>query len=82
MADDRRFHGVPLRFIYTPHPVVGMPPSVLRGYIEGNDPATRQTVIDEVIEALTKPVGEDEFIGDFAPVSRTGIRQTQLEPDT
>ena len=82
MADDRRFHGVPLRFIYTPHPVVGMPPSVLRGYIEGNDPATQQTVIDEVIEALTKPVSEDEFTGDFAPVSRTGIRQTQLEPDT
>jgi hypothetical protein len=82
VADDRRFHGVPLRFIYTPHPVVGMPPSVLRGYIEGNDPATQQTVIDEVIEALTKPVSEDEFTADFAPVSRTGVRQTALEPDT
>ena len=82
MADDRRFHGVPLRFIYTPHPVVGMPPSVLRGYIDGNDPATQHTVIDEVIEALTKPVSEDEFSGDFAPVLRIGARQTTLEPDT
>jgi hypothetical protein len=82
VADDRRFHGVPLRFIYTPHPVVGMPPSVLRGYIEGKDPATQRTVIEEVIEAITKPVSEDEFIGDLAPVSRTGVRQTLLEPDT
>ncbi|HEV3482253.1 MAG TPA: UGSC family (seleno)protein, partial [Candidatus Acidoferrales bacterium] len=82
MADDRRFHGVPLRFIYTPHPVVGMPPSVLRGYIDGKDPATQRTVIDEVIEALTKPVSEAEFSGDFAPVLRTGVRQAMLEPDT
>ncbi|HTX16585.1 MAG TPA: hypothetical protein VMD77_14900 [Candidatus Baltobacteraceae bacterium] len=82
MADDRRFHGVPLRFIYTPHPVVGMPPSVLRSYIDGDNPATQQTVIGEVIEALTKPVSEDEFEGDFAPASRTGLRQTQLAPDT
>jgi len=82
VADDRRFHGVPLRFIYTPHPVVGMPPSVLRSYIDGDNPATQQTVIGEVIEALTKPVSEDEFEGDFAPASRTGLRQTQLAPDT
>ena len=59
-----------------------MPPSVLRRYIEGNDPATQHSVIDEVIQALTKPVSEDEFTGDFAPASRTGVRQTSLEPDT
>jgi hypothetical protein len=59
-----------------------MPPSVLRRYIEGQDPATQQPVIDEVIAALTKPVSEDEFTGDFAPISRTGVRQTVLEPDT
>ncbi len=82
LTDDLRFHGVPLRVIYTPHPVVGMPHSVLRGYIEGKDPATERTVIEEVVEALTKPVGEDEFTGDFAPVSRTGVRQALLEPDT
>jgi hypothetical protein len=59
-----------------------MPPSVLRSYIDGDNPATQQTVIGEVIEALTKPVSEDEFEGDFAPASRTGVRQTQLAPDT
>jgi hypothetical protein len=82
VADDRRFHGVPLRFIYTPHPVAGMPPSVLRNYIEGRDPATQRTVIEELIEALTKPVGEDEFNGNLAPVSQAGVRQTLLEPDS
>jgi hypothetical protein len=59
-----------------------MPPPVLRGYLEGEDPQTQQRVIEEVIEALTKPVREEEFRGDFAPASRTGIRQTLLEPDS
>jgi len=82
LGNDLRFHGVPLRFIYTPHPVVGMTPSVLRGYIEGKDPATQRTVIDEVIEALTKPVSEDDRIADYTPAERTGVRQALLEPDT
>ena len=82
LANDLRFHGVPLRFIYTPHPVVGMPPSVLRSYIEGKDPATQRIVVEEIIEALTKPVGEDDFTDDFAPVSRTGVRQPLLASDT
>jgi len=82
MRDDLKFHGIPLRVIYTPHPVVGMPPNILRNYIEGKDPATQRTVIEEVIEALTKPVSEDECTGDFAPVSRTDVRQTLLELDS
>jgi hypothetical protein len=58
--EDREFFGVPLRFIYTPHPVVSMPPAVLRGYIEGKDPATGKRVVDEVLEALTRPYSVDE----------------------
>jgi hypothetical protein len=58
--EDREFFGVPLRFIYTPHPVVSMPPSVLRGYIEGKDPSTGRRVVDEVLEALTKPYSAEE----------------------
>jgi hypothetical protein len=73
---------VALRFIYTPHPVVGMPASVLQGYIKGKDPGTQRNVIDEVIEALTKPVGDDDRVADFAPAQRTGIRQAFLESDT
>ena len=82
MSDDLKFHGVPLRVIYTPHPVAGMPPAVLRNYIEGKDPATQRVVVEEIIEALTKPVSDEEFTGDFAPVSRTGVRQPLLESDT
>jgi hypothetical protein len=51
---------VPLRFTFTPHPVVSMPPSVLRGYIEGKDPVTGKRLVDEVLEALTKPYTEEE----------------------
>jgi len=37
-----------------------MPPSVLRAYIEGKDPATGQRFMDEVLEALTKPYTAEE----------------------
>jgi hypothetical protein len=37
-----------------------MPPSVLRGYIEGEDPATGRRLVDEVLEALTKPYTVEE----------------------
>jgi hypothetical protein len=46
--------------MFTPHPVVSMPPSVLRGYIEGKDPVTGKRLVDEVLEALTKPYTEEE----------------------
>jgi hypothetical protein len=51
---------VPLRFMFTPHPVVSMPPSVLRGYIEGKDPKTGKRLVDEVLQALTKPYTAEE----------------------
>jgi hypothetical protein len=82
VKDDRRFHGLPLRFSFTPHPVVGMPGPVLRQYIEGKDPATDRPVIEEVIDALTKPVNGEENASDFVEVSHTGSRQVLLEPDT
>ena len=46
--------------MFAPHPVVSMPPSVLRGYIEGKDPATGRLLIDEILEALTKPYSAEE----------------------
>jgi hypothetical protein len=55
VEEDTSFYGVPLRFLYTPHPVVSMPPSALREYIEGNNPKTGRRLVDEVLEALTKP---------------------------
>ncbi len=42
-------------FIYTPHPVVGSSDDMLMDYITGNNPDTGKPVIDEIIDALTKP---------------------------
>jgi len=42
-------------FIYTPHPVVGVPDDVLTGYIKGENPDSKNIVFDEIIDALTKP---------------------------
>ncbi len=50
-----------MRFIFVPHPVIAMPPSGLREYIDGNDPSTGKPVIDGIIEALTKPVSKEEL---------------------
>ena len=46
-----------LPFVYTPHPVVSMPPETLYEYLEGDDPLTGKRVIDEIVDALTKDPG-------------------------
>jgi hypothetical protein len=73
---------VRLPFAYTPHPVVGMSDAVLQRYIEGKDPATNRQVIEEVIEALTKPVNGTADASELEGVSHIGARQALLEPDT
>jgi hypothetical protein len=72
---------VPLRFAYTPHPVVSMPPSVLRSYIEGKNPATGRRVVDEVLEALTKPYTSEES-RNHAIARPVPERQRLLKADT
>ncbi len=81
VREDREFFGVPLRFIYAPHPVVSMPPSVLRGYIEGKDPMTGRRLVDEVLEALTKPYTAEES-RNLAVARPVPERPRFLEPDT
>ena len=81
VREDREFNGVPLRFMYTPHPVVSMQPSVLRGYIEGKNPATGRKLIDEILSALTKPYTEEES-RNLAVVRSTPQRQRLMEADT
>jgi hypothetical protein len=82
VQEDKGFSGVPLRFLYTPHPVVSMPPSILRGYIEGKNPATGRRLVDEVVEALTKPytAKESENIAMVRPAPLE--RQPLLPADT
>ncbi len=78
---DASFFGAPLRFMYTPHPVVSMQHSVLRGYIEGKDPMTDRPLVEEVLEALTRPYTADES-KTLAVIRPTPQKERLLEPDT
>jgi hypothetical protein len=82
VREDREFTGVPLRFMYTPHPVVSMPPSVLRGYIEGKNPATGRRLVDEVLEALTNPYSKEESRNLAIERPVPSERRPLLEADT
>ena len=66
------------RFTFVPHPVAGKNAAQLREYVLGNDPITNRPVMDEVVEALTKPLTADEKkTGSIErPVARL------VEPDT
>jgi hypothetical protein len=53
--------GMPgLRFTFVPHPFANRPIEVHRKYLEGNDPINGKPVLTEVIEALTKPLSDEE----------------------
>lgn len=71
---------MPLRFSFTPYPVVGMPAARLRDYVEGNDPITEKPLAREIIDALTRPLTSEEK----KPVLRPSAspRPRLLEPDT
>ncbi len=71
-----------LPFIFTPHPVVSMPPEALYEYIEGNDPGTGKPVIDEIIDALTKPISETKLELEPSESVNDGKNQVILKPDT
>ena len=48
------------KFVFVPMPVMGKSPAELRAYVDGKDPITGRPVMDEVIEALTKPLSEED----------------------
>ena len=47
--------GMPMKFVFVPMPVMGKSPSVLRAYIDGEDPVTSKPVMAEIIETLVAP---------------------------
>jgi hypothetical protein len=79
MKQDSETHGKGLRFSFPPYPVVGMPVSVLRQYIEGNDPITGKPLMQEVIEALTKPITEEGRRLESRKVSRPRLLKGDTE---
>jgi hypothetical protein len=81
VKDSLKYSRVALPFIFTPHPVIGLPPEALDAYIEGNDPQTGRPIIDEIIDALTKPPADIRSALE-SPEPAAGTRQTFLPPDT
>ena len=58
--------GIPQqRFVFVPMPVMGKSPAELRAYVDGNDPATGQPVMQEVVddEALRTALREGQIAG-------------------
>ena len=71
--------GIPnLRYVFVPQPVMGKSPAELRAYVDGNDPITGRPVMEEVIDALTKPLSEE----DKKKVSFERSTPRSVEPDT
>lgn len=54
--------GMPgLRSVFVPQPVMGQSEDILRRYLTGLDPITGNMVMQEVIDALTVPLGEEDI---------------------
>lgn len=59
-----RAAGMPrTRQAYVPQPVVDLSPEQLRAYIEGTDPISKRPFMQEIIEALTKPLDQEDLKG-------------------
>ena len=48
------------RFVFVPQPVMGKSPAELRAYIDGADAVTGRLFMEEVLDALTKPLTDEE----------------------
>ncbi len=67
-----------LRYAFVPQPISRESSEKCREYIEGNDPVTGKPLMDEIAEALTRPLTAEEKLSkvEERPVSRL------LGPDT
>jgi hypothetical protein len=68
-----------LRFSFPPYPLVGRPREVLRKYVDGKDPVSGRLLMPQVVEALTKPLTEEEM---HPKADRGTPRPRLLKPDT
>jgi hypothetical protein len=76
---DGHSHGMNLRWTFPPYPVGWVPRETLRGYIQGDDPVTKVKLMTEVVDALTKPLTEDEKNPKIVEKPK---RTRLLEPDS
>jgi hypothetical protein len=66
------------RFVIVPHPISRVPASICRDYIKGNDPVTDKPIINEIIDALTRPLTAEDLRVDFQERSEPRL----IGPDT
>ena len=72
-------NGMPgLRQVFVPQPIMGKTPAELRAYVDGRDPITGRSVMQSVVEGLTRPVDEREA----GPVELDRSTPRLVEPDT
>ena len=60
VGQDTESHGMKLRWAFPPYPVGWVSKSVLRGYVDGDDPVTGKPLMREMVDALTQPLTEEE----------------------
>ena len=64
------------RIVFVPHPVQGLTSAQHQAYVVGKDPATGKQVIQEIIDALTSPLTDDDkktgFVETKAPARLIG----------
>jgi len=75
-------NGMPhMRQVFVPQPVIGKTPNELRAYVEGRDPVTDRPVMQEIVEGLTRPFGEDELAGGEFERTTPRVADTGSEDD-
>jgi hypothetical protein len=73
-------NGMPIRYVAFPFPVAGQPKSVHKSYVEGKDLLSGKPMMQAFIDALTKPLTEEEMKKGM-PTGAV-IEPRLLKPDT
>lgn len=66
------------RFIIVPHPISRVPASKCQDYIKGKDPITGKPIIEEMVEALTRPLTDEDKRSGSIEISEPRL----IGPDT
>ena len=73
-------NGMPIRYVAFPFPVAGQPRSVHKSYVEGKDLLSGKPMMQAIIDALTKPLTDNEKKSGIPPGAVSEPRL--LKPDT
>jgi hypothetical protein len=73
-------NGMPIRYVGFPFPVAGQPKSVHKSYVEGKDLLSGKPMVQAIIDALTKPLTDEEKKKGMPP--EAAVEPRLLKPDT